>query len=193
MLGNAATEKVEPEDDSIDFSLDDDKENPANESDAESAREKSSNSNHDCEGETGGQDNDVDDDVDNDVDDDDDVDVDVDDDDDVDDDVYDDVDDDQKIISQPTKAKRPSDVKEGKTLFIRNLSFESSEESLYELFKKYGAIEYCRVLEDKRTGRSRGMAFVKFKTVESTERCFAEASKEGSGNTRFHFFYNKHD
>ena len=74
-----------------------------------------------------------------------------------------------------------SDVKEGKTLFIRNLSFDSTEEALHELFEQFGEIGYCKLMEDKRTGHSRGMAFVKFKTVDSAEQCLAEATKEGSG------------
>ena len=82
---------------------------------------------------------------------------------------------------QTRKPKQSSDVKEGKTLFIRNISFDSSEEALHELFEQFGEIEYCKLLEDKRTGHSRGMAFVKFKTVESAEQCLEETVKEGSG------------
>lgn len=83
--------------------------------------------------------------------------------------------------TQTKKPKQPSDVKEGKTLFIRNISFDSSEESLHALFEQFGEIDYCKILEDKRTGHSRGMAFVKYKTTESAEQCLEEASKEGSG------------
>lgn len=82
---------------------------------------------------------------------------------------------------QTKKPKQPSDVKEGKTLFIRNLSFDSSEESLQALFEQFGEIDYCKILEDRRTGHSRGMAFVKYKTVESAEQCLEEVCKEGSG------------
>ena len=83
--------------------------------------------------------------------------------------------------TQTKKPKQPSDVKEGKTLFIRNISFDSSEESLHALFEQFGKVDYCKILEDKRTGHSRGMAFVKYKTVESAEECLQEAGKQGSG------------
>ena len=83
--------------------------------------------------------------------------------------------------TQTRKTKKPSDVKEGKTLFIRNISFDSSEESLHALFEQFGEIDYCKILEDRRTGHSRGMAFVKYKTVESADQCLEEACKEGSG------------
>ena len=77
--------------------------------------------------------------------------------------------------------KQPSDVKEGKTLFVRNISFDSSEESLHELFEQFGEVDYCKMVEDKRTGHSRGMAFVKFKTAEGAEKCLMEANKDESG------------
>lgn len=87
----------------------------------------------------------------------------------------------QRETLQTKKPKQLSDVKEGKTLFIRNISFDTSEDSLQELFEQFGEVDYCKLLEDKRTGHSRGMAFVKYKTVESAEECLEEASKEGSG------------
>lgn len=87
----------------------------------------------------------------------------------------------EEEASKAKKTKQPSDVKEGKTLFIRNISFDTSEESLYELFEQFGEVDYCKMVEDKRTGHSRGMAFVKFKTVEGAEKCLVEADKDGSG------------
>ena len=87
----------------------------------------------------------------------------------------------EEEASKAKKTKQPSDVKEGKTLFIRNISFDTSEESLYDLFEQFGEVDYCKMVEDKRTGHSRGMAFVKFKTVEGAEKCLVEADKDGSG------------
>lgn len=87
----------------------------------------------------------------------------------------------QKDALAAQKPKRLSDVKEGKTLFIRNLSFDSTEESLHEFMEQFGQVEYCRVVMDKKTSHSRGMAFVKFKTVESAEKCLAKAGNEDSG------------
>ena len=86
-----------------------------------------------------------------------------------------------KYTMETQKPNRVSDVKEGKTLFIRNLSFDTNEESLCQLLEQFGEIEYCIVLEDKRTGHSRGMAFVKFKAMESAEKCLVEAGDQGSG------------
>ena len=47
-------------------------------------------------------------------------------------------------------------------LFVRNLSFITTEESLANYFKKFGDVEAVRILTDKSTGKSRGIAFVKF-------------------------------
>ena len=115
-----------------------------------------------------------------------------DDDDDNDDDAQNDADDDvenegedkyrgHKPTLQTGKPKQSTDVKEGKTLFIRNVSFDSTEEALQELFEQFGGIEYCKLVVDKRTGHSKGMAFVKFKTTESAEQCLQETSDEGAG------------
>lgn len=87
----------------------------------------------------------------------------------------------QKNTMATQKPTRLPDVKEGKTLFIRNLSFDSTEESLHESMEQFGEVEYCKVVMDKKTNHSRGMAFVKFKTVESAEKCLAKAGNEDSG------------
>ena len=116
--------------------------------------------------------------------DDDDNENDDDDDDDDDDDVEsenEDKDHGRKPTLQARKPKQSTDVKEGKTLFIRNVSFDSTEEALQELFEQFGDIEYCKLVVDKRTGHSKGMAFVKFKTTESSEQCLQETSDEGAG------------
>lgn len=47
-----------------------------------------------------------------------------------------------------------------KTLYVGNLSYDTSEEDLRELFKAHGTAESIRVITDKYSGRSRGFAFV---------------------------------
>ena len=81
---------------------------------------------------------------------------------------------------QEHKRKRPSDVAEGKTVFIRNLSFDSTGESLGQFCEQFGPIEYCKIVVNPETGHSHGTAFVKFKSTESAEKCLVEACKEGS-------------
>jgi len=47
-----------------------------------------------------------------------------------------------------------------KNIFVGNLSFGTTEDSVRTLFAEYGAIERVSVVTDRDTGRSRGFAFV---------------------------------
>ncbi|XP_038608803.1 RNA-binding protein 28 [Tachyglossus aculeatus] len=79
----------------------------------------------------------------------------------------------------PKKKKRklPSDVNEGKTVFIRNLSFDSEEEDLGELLQQFGELKYVRVVLHHDTEHSKGCAFAQFFTQEATQKCL-EAARE---------------
>ncbi|RKP26646.1 hypothetical protein SYNPS1DRAFT_21638 [Syncephalis pseudoplumigaleata] len=65
----------------------------------------------------------------------------------------------------------------GCTLFLRNVSFDTEESSLYEMFRAYGKLRYCRITMDHDTGRPRGTAFVCFWKRVDADRCLAEAEK----------------
>jgi RNA recognition motif-containing protein len=45
-------------------------------------------------------------------------------------------------------------------LFVGNLAFTTTEEELALLFHPYGAITSVRIIQERRTGRSRGFGFV---------------------------------
>ena len=45
-------------------------------------------------------------------------------------------------------------------LYVGNLSFESTENDLQDLFEKHGAVNEVRLMMDRMTGKSRGFAFV---------------------------------
>ena len=45
-------------------------------------------------------------------------------------------------------------------LYVGNLSFESTENDLQDLFEKHGAVNEVHLMMDKMTGKSRGFAFV---------------------------------
>ncbi len=57
-----------------------------------------------------------------------------------------------------------------KRLYVGNLSYNSTEEELEELFKQAGEIESCHLMLDKFTSRSRGFAFVEMATVEEANK-----------------------
>lgn len=71
------------------------------------------------------------------------------------------------------KLKKQSDVSEGRTVFIRNLSFNSEEEDISSVTEQFGQIEYCLLCRDKDTGQSRGTAFVKFVDKSPADACVA--------------------
>ena len=45
-------------------------------------------------------------------------------------------------------------------ILVRNLSRSTTEDELSEVFSKFGAIEYCNLVMDKNTGKSKGFGFV---------------------------------
>lgn len=45
-------------------------------------------------------------------------------------------------------------------LLIRNLSRSTTEEDLKELFESYGLVQYCTIVMDKLSGKSKGFGFV---------------------------------
>lgn len=48
----------------------------------------------------------------------------------------------------------------GKKLYVGNLPFSATENSLTSLFSQYGTVESAKVITDRDTGRSKGFAFV---------------------------------
>ena len=59
-------------------------------------------------------------------------------------------------------------------LFVGNLPFSANEESLTQLFSKFGKVESATVITDQTTGRSKGFGFVELSSQEEAERAIAE-------------------
>ncbi|NXQ62288.1 RBM28 protein, partial [Anthoscopus minutus] len=76
------------------------------------------------------------------------------------------------------RRQRPSDVGEGRTVFIRNLSFDTEEEELEETLAQFGGVSYVRLVLHPHTGTPKGSAFAQFKTPEGAQKCI-EAAQEG--------------
>jgi cold-inducible RNA-binding protein len=45
-------------------------------------------------------------------------------------------------------------------LYVGNLSFETTENDLQDLFEQHGQVDEVRLMMDRMTGKSRGFAFV---------------------------------
>lgn len=63
-------------------------------------------------------------------------------------------------------APKPSDVNEGKTVFLRNIPFDATPESLKMAFHDYAPVAFAIIVKDRATGMSKGTAFVKFKVSD---------------------------
>ncbi len=67
-------------------------------------------------------------------------------------------------------------------LYVGNLSFNTSNSDLQELFASVGTVESASVVEDRDTGRSRGFGFVEMSSKEEGERAIDELNgKEVDG------------
>ncbi|KAG1177119.1 hypothetical protein G6F70_002918 [Rhizopus microsporus] len=81
----------------------------------------------------------------------------------------------KKETKKPSKPKGPTPA-EGRTLFIRNLLFESTEEDLKQLFQEnWGPVVYAKITRDPETKLSRGTGFVCMKKKEDADKCLEAA------------------
>ena len=67
-----------------------------------------------------------------------------------------------------------------KKLYVGNLSFETTEGDLNELFGRAGSVETVRIITDRDTGRSKGFGFVEMQ--DGGDKAIAEMNgKEFNG------------
>ena len=65
----------------------------------------------------------------------------------------------------------------GNKLYVGNLPFSATDDSLREMFQQAGAVESARVITDRDSGRSKGFGFVEM----STEQEAADAINKFNG------------
>ena len=67
-------------------------------------------------------------------------------------------------------------------LFVGNLSFNTTEGIVLDLFKQAGNVSSCELIMDKLTSKSRGFAFVQMGTQEEANKAIADFNgKEQDG------------
>ena len=54
-----------------------------------------------------------------------------------------------------------------KKIFVGNLDFGATEESIRALFEQYGPVESAKLMTDRDSGRSRGFAFVEMADADA--------------------------
>ncbi|KAL5714858.1 Serine/arginine-rich splicing factor sc35 [Ranunculus cassubicifolius] len=64
----------------------------------------------------------------------------------------------------------PPDIRDTYSLLVLNITFRTSADDLYPLFDKYGKVVDIFIPRDKRTGESRGFAFVRYKYADEAEK-----------------------
>jgi RNA recognition motif-containing protein len=57
----------------------------------------------------------------------------------------------------------------GKKLYVGNLSFDVDDKTMEQLFAPYGTVESANVINDRRTGQSKGFGFVEMSSNEEAK------------------------
>jgi len=65
-------------------------------------------------------------------------------------------------------------IRMGKKLYVGNLSFNSSEQDLEDVFAEIGTVESVNIIEDRDTGRSRGFGFVEMSNDAEAQTAITE-------------------
>jgi len=73
------------------------------------------------------------------------------------------------------QARKPELVEvSSPKIYVGNLSFDATENDLYELFNGVGQVQNAEIVSNKYTQRSKGFAFVTMLTVDEARRAVAE-------------------
>jgi RNA recognition motif-containing protein len=59
-------------------------------------------------------------------------------------------------------------------LYVGNLSFNTMEGDIHELFSQAGTVESCNLITDRFTGKSRGFAFVEMATDDEAQKAISQ-------------------
>jgi len=61
----------------------------------------------------------------------------------------------------------------GKKLYVGNLAYSVTSESLEQMFLEFGAVTSAQVIQDRDTGRSKGFGFVEMQTDDAAQRAIS--------------------
>ena len=58
-------------------------------------------------------------------------------------------------------------------IYVGNLSYDATEDSLRELFAAHGQVESAAIIQDRYSGRSRGFGFVEMPNADEAQAAIA--------------------
>ena len=79
----------------------------------------------------------------------------------------------EKISNETESEDQPNNT----TIFVRNLPFACTDETLGDHFSRLGSVRYARVVYDHETERSKGTGFVCFFSEDDAKSCVKNAPK----------------
>ena len=68
-----------------------------------------------------------------------------------------------------------------KKLYVGNLTYDTTEDNLVELFSEYGEVLSAQIIIDRETNRSKGFGFVEMKTDQEAQAAIAGLNGQQSG------------
>ena len=68
-----------------------------------------------------------------------------------------------------------------KNIFVGNLSFNTGEDELRQIFETYGQVDRVSILTDRETGRSRGFGFVEMANAEEGDKAITALNSSQFG------------
>lgn len=74
------------------------------------------------------------------------------------------------------------DGEEHSELFVKNMSYNSNEDSLYEAFSQFGTVTNVKILYDKNTGKSKGIGFIRFECRKEAENAMQNVGEVDGRN-----------
>src|SRR5947207_9784919 len=69
----------------------------------------------------------------------------------------------------------------GKKLYVGNLSYDTTDSALEQMFAAFGAVQSAQVITDRDTGRSKGFGFVEMGSDQEAQAAIAALSGKQVG------------
>ena len=83
----------------------------------------------------------------------------------------------KSVKIEKIKEKNTKEFDSTKTLFVNNLSFNTTEDSLREFFETYGPVIYTKIVRNKDTQTSKGSGFIMMKNTKDSENILKTFNK----------------